>query len=187
MIGKIACAALTGALALFAVAERRASKGNVKNTPDVLLILGCRVRGSSPEKTLEMRIEAASKYLNEYKSVIAIPCGGIVHADQNKSEAQAIYEGLVSRGVEKERIILEDKSTTTRENFINAKKIIDSLGFDGECKIAMLSSDFHLLRAEIIAKKCGLYPNTVAADSPRELKIKNYLRELVCLPDALIK
>lgn len=187
MTGKIILAGLSSALACFAIAESKASKGNTNEAPDVLLILGCRVRGNDPEKTLEMRIDTASQYLKENKNVIAIACGGIVHADQSKSEAQAIYERLVSNGVERERIILEDKSTTTRENFINAKKIIDSLGFDDGCRIAMLSSDFHLLRAQIIGKKCGLSMSTVAADSPRELKVKNYLRELVCLPEALIK
>lgn len=185
MIGKIACTALSGALAAFTAAEAYASKGNTKKTPDVLLILGCRVKGDEPEETLKMRIEKAAEYLKEHEKIIVIACGGIVHKDQTKSEAQAICEGLVQLGVDESRIVLEDKSTTTRENFINAKDIMSASNVP--ISVAILSSDFHLLRANIIAKKCGLDVTTIAADSPKKQKIKNYLRELVCLPEALIK
>lgn len=185
MIEKIACLALTGVVSAFALAESKASKGNTFTPPDVLLILGCKVKGNEPEKTLRMRAEKAAEYLKENKNVIAIACGGIVHEDQTKSEAQAIFEILTSKGVDESRIILEDKSTTTRENFINAMKIISGMG--EKPKVAILSSEFHLLRANLIAKKCGLEATTLAAKSPENLKIKNYLRELVCLPELLLK
>lgn len=185
MTEKIIALALTGALSAFAAAEIKVSKGNTKESPDVLVILGCRVKGDTPEQTLAMRIDKAAQYLKENKNVVAIACGGIVHDDQRKSEAQAIYEGLVSAGVEKERIILEDKSTTTRENFINAMKIID--GMKENINVAILSSEFHLLRASLIAKKCGLEATTVAAESPKNLRVKNYLRELLCFPELLLK
>ncbi len=172
-------------LAVFAEAEFKASFGNTLTAPDVLIILGCRVKGETPEETLQMRINKAAEYLKDNKNVVAIACGGIVHEDQTKSEAQAIFEGLVSSGVEEERIILEDKSTTTKENFLNAKKIIDTMGEN--LSVALLSSEFHLMRAGLLAEKCGLKLTTVAAPSPKELRMKNYIRELVCLPELLKK
>ncbi|MBQ7295330.1 MAG: YdcF family protein [Clostridia bacterium] len=184
MIKGMAFLAAAG-VAAFAEAEFKASFGNTFTAPDVLLILGCRVKGDTPEETLQMRINKAAEYLKDNKNVVAIACGGIVHDDQTKSEAQAIFEGLTQRGVEAERIILEDKSTTTKENFINAKKIIDSMG--DNLSVAMLSSEFHLLRAELLAKKCGLNVTTVAAPSPKDLRAKNYVRELFCFPELLKK
>lgn len=172
-------------VALFADAEFKASLGNTFSAPDVLLILGCRVKGDTPEETLQMRINRAAEYLKDNKNVVAIACGGIVHPDQTKSEAQAIYESLVENGVEGERIILEDKSTTTKENFLNAKKIIDSMGEN--LTVALLSSEFHLLRASMLAKKCGLDVTTIAAPSPQNLRTKNYIRELICFPELLKK
>ena len=148
----------------FAAVELKASKGNTTESPDVLLILGCRVKGDTPEETLQMRIDAAAEYLKKNKNVIAIACGGIVHDDQTKSEAQAISEGLTAKGVEIERIILEDKSTTTQENFRNAMEIIEKMS-DEKLKVAMLSSEFHLLRAGLLAKKCGLEVTTLPARS----------------------
>lgn len=168
----------------FAVQEYKASKGNTTETPDVLLILGCRVRGTTPEETLQMRIDAAAEYLKKNKDVIAIACGGIVHDDQYKSEAQAISESLVAQGVEIERIILEDKSTTTQENFRNAIEILDKMS-DEKLKVAILSSEHHLLRASLLAKKCGLQVTTVPAPSPKKLLLKNYARELICFAEFL--
>jgi uncharacterized SAM-binding protein YcdF (DUF218 family) len=168
----------------FALAEAKASKGNTTEAPDVLLILGCRVRGVEPEETLQMRIDAAAEYLNKNKNVIAIACGGIVHEDQYKSEAQAISESLVAQGVEIERIILEDKSTTTQENFRNAIEIMDKMS-DKNLKVAILSSEHHLLRASLLAKKCGLQVTTIPAPSPKKLLLKNYARELICFAEFL--
>ena len=168
----------------FAAAEAKASKGNTTQTPDVLLILGCRVRGETPEETLQMRIDAAAEYLLKNKNVIAIACGGIVHEDQYKSEAQAISESLVAQGVEIERIILEDKSTTTQENFRNAIEILNKMS-DEKLKVAILSSEHHLLRANCLAKKCGLEVTTIPAPSPRKLLLKNYARELICFAEFL--
>lgn len=172
--------------AVFTAAEIKASKGNSRTEPDFLLILGCRVRGDEPELTLKMRIDAAADYLAEHKSVIAICCGGIVHDDQTKSEAQAIFEGLVGRGIEKERIILEDKSKTTAENFLNARKIIDGMNLSAEPKLAFISSEFHLLRAALIGELAGVKAESLPAPSPKNLRVKNYLRELAVFPAAFL-
>ncbi len=161
----------------FTVAEIKASRGNAEGEKDYLLILGCRVRGNEAEETLRLRAEKAAEYLKEHPQTVAVACGGIVHDDQNISEAQAIEEILLSAGIEKDRIIREDKSTTTVENFKNAKKIIG----DGKNSLALLSSDFHLMRAQLIAKKAGLHCQTVAAPSPKKEKAKNYIRELFAL------
>ena len=169
---------------VFVMNEIRHHKGTSTAAPDFLLILGCRVRGDKAEQTLMMRIEAAAEYLKKHPDVIAIPCGGIVHDDQTKSEAEVIAENLVAMGIDNERIILEDKSLTTVQNFVNAKKIIGEMN-KSEGSIAFLSSDFHLYRASVIAKKCGVKAESVAADSPSELKIKNYIREFVCFPALL--
>ena len=173
---------LGAAVGAFFAGEAYASKGNLDYDPDFLLILGCRVRGDEPEPTLAMRIEKADEFLSEHKNTIAICCGGIVHPDQTKSEAEAIKDGLVKAGIEESRILLEDQSTTTKENFSNAKKIIDGMKLQKEPKIAFLSSEFHLMRSLYIAKRTGVAVRSVPAPSPKEQKIKNYIRELLVFP-----
>ena len=173
---------LGAAVGAFFAGEAYASKGNLDYDPDFLLILGCRVRGDEPEPTLAMRIQKAAEFLSEHKNTIAICCGGIVHPDQTKSEAEAIKDGLVKDGIEESRILLEYQSTTTKENFSNAKKIIDGMKLQKEPKIAFLSSEFHLMRSLYIAKRTGVAVRSVPAPSPKEQKIKNYIRELLVFP-----
>lgn len=169
-------------LTVFAFKEAKASKGTVQSAPDVLLVLGCRVRGYKAEPTLQMRIDRAAEYLTENKATVAIVCGGIVHKDQFKSEAQVMMEELTSKGVERERIILEDQSLTTVQNFLNAKKIMADLGMKSDSKVAVLSSEFHLMRVKVIAERCGLKAETLAAPSPKKERTKNYIRELFAFP-----
>ena len=172
----VVCAAVPAAV--FTVCESKACKGNTVSPPDILLILGCRVRGNEAEETLMMRIERAAEYLRENKTTIAVACGGIVHKDQFRSEAEVIKEELVRRGIESDRIILEDKSKTTAQNFINAEGLVDTKGRS----VAFLSSEFHLMRASMIAKRCNFNCTTIAAPSPKKLLLKNYVREFFALP-----
>lgn len=149
---------------------------------EYLLILGCRVRGDAPEEILKMRIDAAADYLREHENVVSVACGGIVHSDQAVSEAQAIKTALMSQGIIPLRILLEDQSQTTAENFINAARIIDSNSAD----ISFITSDFHVRRAGIIAKRCG-YINirALSAPSPKSELRRNRLREVVVFPSAI--
>lgn len=174
----IPIAVIIALITVFVATEVKASKGNTKEPPDILLILGCRVRGNEAEETLMMRIERAAEYLNENKATLAVACGGIVHKDQFRSEAEVIKEELIKRGVEADRLILEDKSKTTAQNFINAKKLVDLEGKS----VAFLSSEFHLMRASMIAKRCKFECTTLAAPSPKKLRFKNYLREFWAIP-----
>lgn len=166
-------------LTAFALAEAVASKGNLKGETDYLLILGYTLKNDEAEPMLKMRCARAAQYLTANKNTIAIACGGITKKNQTKSEAQAIKELLVANGIEEERIILEDKSRTTAENFFNAKKLMEK---GDRATVALLSSDFHLLRADLLAKKCGLYTKTLAAPTPKGMKMPCYIREFFAFP-----
>lgn len=178
----IALILIVALVCFFAFKESKASKGTLRGKADVLLVLGCRVRGEKAEPTLQMRIDKAAEYLSENKETIAILCGGIVHKDQFRSEAQVMADELISKGIEKERLILEDKSLTTVQNFINAKIIMADMGFSEEAKAGVLSSEFHLMRVKMIADKCDFSCETLAAPSPKKEKAKNYIREFFAWP-----
>ena len=167
--------------AAFAALEAKASCGSCSGEIDALLILGTRVRGDEAEPTLRMRAERAAAFLRAHPDVIAVPCGGIVHDDQTKSEAQAIREILLQNGIDDSRILPEDQSRTTFENFQNAKRLLAEAGLPN-ARLAVLSSEFHLLRASLIGRLCGVKAETVAAPSPKNDKLKNYLREAAVFP-----
>lgn len=170
---------IAAVVVLFVICEAIYSRGTLKTEPDVLLILGCRVRGTQAEETLMMRIEKAADFLKKNRNTLAVACGGIVHKDQYKSEAQVIFEELTARGIDGSRIMIEDKSRTTAQNFINAKKLVNMS--DGR-SVSFLSSEFHLMRAGMIARSVGVRCRSVAAPSPKKERFKNYLREFWAIP-----
>ena len=63
----------------------------------------------------------------------------------------------------------------------NVVKTENEAGVPAE-KVAFLSSEFHLLRAGLIARLAGVTAQTVAAPSPKNEKLKNYLREAAVFP-----
>jgi uncharacterized SAM-binding protein YcdF (DUF218 family) len=132
---------------------------NYKDDCDYLLILGGDIIGAdTPSPQLFERMKAAVRYLNEHKNVIAVPCGGCFREGQKKSEAAVIADYLVEQGISAERILLEEKSTTTYENFeFGLPVIANHAGKDiTKLRIAFLSSDYHMHRAGIIAKQSGI-------------------------------
>lgn len=158
----------------------KATKGDTESAPDYLMILGYRILNNTIDATLRSRIDAAADYLLKNPKVVAVPCGGITQKDQKRPEAHVIADELIKKGVEKERIILEDKSKTTEENFINAKAIIDGISAGNTVKTAFISSELHLYRAGRLAKEIGFKVTSLPAKSP-EAKVKNYLREALIL------
>lgn len=161
--------------------SKDACNNEVKN-PDYLMILGCTVEGDEPCEMLKLRISAANEFLKENPNTIAIPCGGIVHDGQTVSEADTIAKYLKEAGIDESRIIIENKSQTTYENFINAKKIISERENADNAKIAFLSSNFHLLRSSYIAKQTDVKALGVPAPSPKGLYFPAVLREYLVFP-----
>ena len=82
---------------------------------EYVIVLGAQVRGEVPTLVLSARIRAAAEYLKEHPQAIAVASGG-KGSGENISEAEAIRRGLVRLGIPEERILLEDRSTSTAEN-----------------------------------------------------------------------
>lgn len=118
---------------------------------DYVLVLGAKVNGTVPSKSLMFRINVAYDYLVENEGTIAIVCGG-KGPDEGISEAEAMKRTLVSKGIDESRIIMEDKSTNTEENIRFAMEYIE----DSDSKVVVTTNSYHVFRAVGIAKKAGL-------------------------------
>ena len=166
------------------------AKKNYRDKCEYLLVLGGNVIGAdTPSPQLMERMKSAAVYLKENPETIAVPCGGCFRAEQKKSEAAIIADYLVSQGIERERIVLEDKSETTYQNFEFGTKIIKEHAEKelDEISIAFLSSDYHLHRAALIAKQSGIN-NCGRVSSPTNGKaFKRYFREYIVAYEVLCK
>ena len=143
-----------------------------------LIVLGTKVEGTEPSPMLNDRIKAAAKYMEENPHVIAIVTGG--KADENNiSEAKCMFNELVELGIDPSRILMEGQATSTRENFrFSIALLEEELGRVPQ-NIGVLSSEFHLLRAKMIAKDHGVDAVTIAAHTSDSKAFMTYfVREI---------
>lgn len=141
----------------------------------VIIVLGCRVRGDEPSLSLIKRVDAAYKFLLFNPESVAIVSGG-QGKDENISEAQCMQQLLYARGISKDRIILEDRSTSTDENIRFSLQIIETLDLDRN--VAIATSEYHQKRAANICKKYGLNSTPVSSKTKWTLLPTFLLREL---------
>ena len=154
-----------------------ASKGQPQEKCDYVVALGAGLRGSAPSQILKSRIDCAIDYLKENPDVICIASGG-QGEDEAISEAQCIYNYLIAAGIAPERILLEEKSTSTWENFRFTLDLIEEKTGNRPEKLSVISSEFHLFRAGMFAKDCGVQAVGIPAKTPYfSLKINYFLRE----------
>ena len=154
---------------------------------DCLIILGAGLRNGAPSLILRRRLNAAIDYLNERGDVPVIVTGGLGRG-QNITEAGAMFRYLSEHGVDESLIWKEEASTSTRENLAFSLAIMEENGLDVDnITVAVVSSEFHLFRAKLIAQKQGLDAVGVAAQTPTfYLRVLYYCREAFALASELL-
>jgi uncharacterized SAM-binding protein YcdF (DUF218 family) len=173
-----ALSAIIIAIAIFAVYAHIQIKRTASQQPPkqagYLIILGAKVNGTVMSKALRYRAEAALAYLRENPESKVIASGGMGKGEEI-SEARAMESFLYEHGISKNRILLEEKSTTTSENLLFSEQLyhID--------EAIIVSSDFHLYRAIEKAKKLGMKGYPLAAKTPSAVKWKLYIREYAAI------
>lgn len=142
---------------------------------DALIILGGGIRGNSPTLTLRYRLDRAIEYLEDHPDTCAVVSGG-QGQDEVVSEAAVMRAYLEAHGVAGDRILVEDRSESTSENFIFSKALIDDrLGKDAA--ISFVTTRFHVFRAERVAAKLGVDAQGVPARGVWYITFNDYLRE----------
>lgn len=147
-------------------------------TEDVLIVLGAGVHGETPTDPLASRLDTAAEYLTKNKSAYAVVTGG-QGPQEDITEAEAMEKYLIAKGIDGGRILKEDKATSTYENYIYSKNIIDERFKNA--KIATVTNDFHIYRAHILADIAGVETVTLHARTPFGGRISAYLRELLAI------
>ena len=176
-------AAVLGLLILYAVilsAFMIGASVNYPTEPDAVVVLGCKVGATgNPSMMLEYRIEKAYEYLSENPDLICVASGG-QGANEALSEAQAIKNHLVDKGIDPSRILIEDKSTSTSENLEFSLNVLAKNGIQAE-NIAIVTDGFHQLRASLMAGEEGVNAYAVSADTRFWLVPTYWVREWLAL------
>lgn len=146
------------------------------------IILGAKVKANGvPSLSLQYRLDTALDYLQQYPHVQVIVSGG-QGVDEPMSEAELMYTYLVEAGIDEERLIRENTSTSTYENLLFSKKLLPK----GTNAVTIISSDFHLARAQYLAGKIELEVDVVAAKTPKVVEGKLRFRERLALLKTII-
>ena len=155
-----------------------ASFGDLREHVDYVVVLGAKVRESGPSVSLWDRIYGAYDYMEEHPDAIAIVSGG-QGADEPMSEGQAMYDELVKLGIDPERIWIEDKATSTWENLNFSLDLIEEKTGQRPEKLGVVSSEYHLFRASLFARECGVDFVGIPAHTSRPSQmINHFMREV---------
>ncbi|WP_233147009.1 YdcF family protein [Paenibacillus selenitireducens] len=151
---------------------------------DYVVVLGAGLKGSEVSTTLRQRLDASAEYASMHKEIPIIVSGG-QGPGEHLPEAVAMKDYLVSKGFAVDRILLESKSTSTQENLLFTRKILRNKGIQHP-KILIVTSDYHMFRAELIARKLGYETYGISSPSPAHLKPINMIREYFAMVKTII-
>jgi len=168
------------ALGLWALTGKWMEEGmepEADGSNEYAIVLGAKVNGEVPSLSLHYRIDAALEYAKQYPHVKLVLSGG-QGPDEMMTEAEAMRRQLVEHGIEEERLILEEESTTTYENLVLSKKLIP----ESVESVTIITSDYHLARARMLAEKIGFQStDSIAANTPKVVETKLKTRERLAL------
>lgn len=173
----IACIALVSVFVL-AMVETALMVGAAAKNPEpsaTVIVLGCRVYGERPSRMMVARLKAAQKFLEKNPDSSCILSGG-QGEDEDISESECMYRYLVAAGISPDRLYKEDKSTSTRENLLFSKEIIERENLNPE--IAIATNEFHEYRAQRIASSLDLESGAVSGITEIWVVPTYHLREL---------
>ncbi len=114
---------------------------------DYIIIYGCHKK-----RILNERLNHLLKILNNYKYNKIVLTGGIgLFGKYN--EALYMKDYLVKNNIDLDKLILEDKSRTTKENNINVINLLDLNNINKETKIVLVTNKNHMNRNKKILNK----------------------------------
>ncbi|SDG17452.1 Uncharacterized SAM-binding protein YcdF, DUF218 family [Paenibacillus sp. cl6col] len=151
---------------------------------DYVIVLGSGLRGTKLSTTLQDRLDASLPYIRANPQVPVIVSGG-QGPGEDIPEASAMEDYLIQNGIPKERILAERKSTSTKENLVYSQTLLREQGALGN-KLMIVTSDFHMYRSKMLARKIGFEPYGISSSSPNHLKPTNMIREFLAMVKAVL-
>lgn len=114
---------------------------------DCLIIFGCHLK-----PLLDERLDCAIKILKSKKIDTILLTGGI-GVNGNFNESEYMKKALLNFGIAENKILVDDKSTTTEENIVNSIQILRDNNLINNKKIVLVSNQAHLRRIGMELKK----------------------------------
>ena len=135
---------------MFEVKVINFAESTPRDDAEYIVVLGAKVTDGRPSLEFQKRIDAALDYALNHENVIIV-CTGGQGSDEDLPESVVAYNYFLSNGIDESRLLREERSTSTHENLEFAAELIG----ENPSNVIIVSSAFHLYRANIIASKLG--------------------------------
>lgn len=157
-----------------------AAKRIPKYDKDFIIILGCSIdKRGGLLPLLKGRVNRAVRFAWDQerstgKPLKYVPSGG-QGPGEIMSEGSAMELYLLTHGAEEDEVFPEKKSRNTLENFRESLKIIRTMV--PEPKVAFATTNYHILRSGILARKAGIDAEGIAGDTKWYFWPNGFIRE----------
>ena len=143
-----------------------------------VVVLGAGLVDGRVSPLLAARVARGVALAEEDPRTLLVLSGG-QGADEPRPEAEAMAEHAESLGVARERMLLEDASTTTEENLRRTHALLEQRGVLGP--VTVVTSDYHAFRAATLLRTLGIRGHARGARTARYYLPSALLREYVAL------
>lgn len=141
---------------------------------DYIVVLGAGIIGDQVTPLLAARIEKGIELLRYNPNAVLIMSGGQGPGeDIPESRAMAAY--AASRGVDTEKIIIEQKSVSTQENLRFSRELMRKQ----KPEIVIVTTAYHVFRALILARQQGIRCVGFGAKTKWYFTLNAFIREFV--------
>jgi uncharacterized SAM-binding protein YcdF (DUF218 family) len=173
-VGLVAILGFGGFLAVYG------GRDTADYTEQTVIVLGCGLRGERVSVGLAKRLNKAAEYHKSNPDAMIIVSGG-QGPQEDISEALAMKRYLVDKGIPDEKIIMEDKSTSTITNFRNSRAIMEEKGMDLS-SVVFVTNAYHVYRGAYYAKDEGFVDIAhLGTDIIWYTVPMNYMREMLAV------
>ena len=151
-------------------------------TPDYVIALGAKVTSAGPSKTLVRRLQTAISFCAAQPKQPKLVLTGGQGSDEPQSEAQVMAVYLKHHRIPSSQLLLEEAATSTDTNFKFSKRLIEHDWQQSRPpKILGITSDYHLVRSQLLAKRHHLAVSLLGSWTIPVALIPAMLRELAAL------
>lgn len=143
-----------------------------KRNADYIVVLGCGIIGTKVTPLLAARLEKGIELLHCNENAVLILSGG-QGAGEDIPESAAMADYVRKRGVEEEKIILEQNSVSTQENLLFSRELMKK----PKPEIVVVTTGYHVFRALILARRQGIKCVGFGAKTKWYFALNAFLRE----------
>lgn len=122
-----------------------------KRKLDYIIVLGAGIKGEQVTPLLASRIDKGIEILKKNPKALIIMSGGQGKGEE-LPEGEAMARYAINKGIDESKILIENKSTNTKENLLFSSKLMTK----ESPRVGLVTTSYHVFRALILAKDLGI-------------------------------